>query len=157
MYPPHSNPRRVLFLCTGNSARSQMAEAFLRQYSGWYFDVFSGGFEPRGIHPYTIAIMREIGIDVSQQQSKSLSLYLGKVHFSYLITVCSQAEARCPTFPGMGQRLYWPFEDPVAFDGSAEEKIVKFRQTRNLIDKKIREWLKEQGKFVREIEPPIIL
>ena len=95
---------RVLFLCTGNSARSQMAEALLRKMAGDRFEVHSAGLDPSVIHPMTIQVLQEIGIDASGQYAKPLTTYLGKVHFSYLITVCSKAEQRCPIFPGIGFR-----------------------------------------------------
>lgn len=150
------NKTRVLFLCTGNSARSQMAEAFLRQYAGWYFDVYSAGLQPRGIHKYTIAVMREIGIDLSAKRSKPVDEFAGHMHFGYLITVCSKAESDCPIFPGVSNRLYWPFEDPAAFEGSAEAKLAKFRQVRQQIDTKIREWLDAEHISIREPEPPLL-
>ena len=136
------NPR-VLFLCTGNSARSQMAEAFLRKYAGDRFEVYSAGLDPKPINPLTIKVMEEIGMDMSGQYSKPLTLYMGKVHFGYLITVCSNAEKECPIFPGMGMRLHWPFEDPAAFEGTEEEKLVKFREVRDQIDQKVHEWALE--------------
>lgn len=136
---------RVLFLCTGNSARSQMAEALLRKYAGEHFEVHSAGLEPKGVNPYTIRVLDEIGVDTSQHTSKTLMTYIGKVHFGYLITVCSNAEDNCPIFPGMGMRLHWPFEDPAAFTGSDQEILEKFRQVRDQIDAKIRAWLGEQG------------
>lgn len=136
---------RVLFLCTGNSARSQMAEALLRKYAGEHFEVHSAGLEPKGVNPYTIRVLDEIGVDTSQHTSKTLMTYIGKVHFGYLITVCSNAEDNCPIFPGMGMRLHWPFEDPAAFTGSDQEILGKFRQVRDQIDAKIRAWLAEQG------------
>ena len=134
---------RVLFLCTGNSARSQMAEAFLRKYGGDQFEVHSAGLDPTVINPYTVKVLEEIGIDTSDQYAKSLETYLGKVHFSYLITVCSNAEERCPIFPGMGTRIHWPFEDPAAFQGTDEEKTEKFREIRNQIEEKIKGWIAE--------------
>ncbi|HSV85417.1 MAG TPA: arsenate reductase ArsC, partial [Levilinea sp.] len=105
---------KVLFLCTGNSARSQMGEAMLRKYAGSRFDILSAGLEPGVINPYTVRVLAEAGIDASAQYAKPLSNFVGKVHFDYLITVCSQAEEKCPIFPGMGIRLHWPFEDPAA-------------------------------------------
>lgn len=134
---------RVLFLCIGNSARSQMAEAFLKKYAGDQFEVHSAGLEPEEINPYTIKVLEEIGIDTNQQYAKPLSKYLGNTHFSYLITVCSKAEERCPIFPGMGQRIHWPFENPAAFEGTDEEKTEKFREIRDQIEEKIQEWLAE--------------
>ncbi len=132
---------RVLFLCTGNSARSQMSEAFLRKYGDERFEVHSAGLEPTVINPYTVKVLEEIGIDTSSQHAKSLNTYFGKTHFSYLITVCSKAEDRCPTFPGMGKRLHWPFEDPAAFEGSDEEKTEKFREIRDQIEAKVKDWV----------------
>lgn len=135
---------RVLFLCTGNTARSQMAEAFLRQYAGDRFEAYSAGLDPAEIHPYVHRVMEEIGIDISGQRSKHVKEYMGKLHFGYTITVCSVAEEKCPSvFPGMGQRLHWAFDDPAAFVGSEEEKLEKFREVRDQIDERIKEWLAE--------------
>jgi len=133
----------VLFLCTSNSARSQMAEAMLRKYGGDRFEVYSAGLEPSVINPFTIKVLNEAGIDTSAQYSKPLSTYLGKMNFDYLITVCSNAEKKCPYFPGMGKRMHWPFEDPAALIGSDEEKTAKFREIREQIEKRIKSWLNE--------------
>jgi len=139
------NKIRVLFLCTINSARSQMAEAFLKKYGGEKFEAYSAGLEPKPIHPYTEQIMQEIGVPLTDQYSKSFREYMGKVHFAYLITVCAEAEKNCPTtFPGVGQRLHWTFEDPAAFGGSDEEKMTKFREVRDKIEQEIKKWLKNQ-------------
>jgi len=132
---------RVLFLCTGNSARSQMAEAFLRKYADDQFEVHSAGLDPTVINPYTVKVLEEIGIDTSKHFAKPLKTYLGNTHFSYLITVCSKAEERCPMFPGMGKRLHWPFEDPAAFEGSDEETAEKFREIRDQIETKVQSLL----------------
>jgi arsenate reductase (thioredoxin) len=138
--------QRVLFLCTGNSCRSQMAEAFLRRYAGQYFEAYSAGLEPKPINPYTIQVMDEIGFDISGQTSKGVDAYLGKVLFKYLITVCDEAEKNCPaTWPGVTSRFHWSFEDPAKFRGSSEEKLAKFRQVRDLIQAKIIAWLVEQN------------
>lgn len=134
---------RVLFLCTGNSARSIMAEALLRRYAGDRFEVYSAGLEPKGINPCTIRVMNEIGLDVSGGRSKDVMEYLGHVHMGYVITVCSNAEERCPIFPFGTQRLHWPFEDPAAFQGTDDEKAAKFREVRDLIDQRLRTWLQE--------------
>jgi len=135
---------KVLFLCTGNSARSQMAEAFLREYGGEWFEAYSAGTEPKGIHPDTNRVMEEIGTSLSGQQSKHVKEYMGKVHFGYLITLCGEAEERCPTtFPGIGRRLRWSFEDPSAFEGSEGEKLAKFREVRDGIEQQIKTWLAE--------------
>jgi len=137
--------QRVLFLCTGNSCRSQMAEAFLRRYAGEYFEAYSAGLEPKPINPYTIQVMDEIDFDLSGQTSKGVEGYLGKVLFKYLITVCDDAEKNCPaTWPGVNTRLHWSFEDPAKFKGSPEEKLAKFREVRDLIQAKIINWLTEQ-------------
>lgn len=138
--------KKVIFLCTTNSARSQIAEAFLKKYAGNKFEVYSAGLEPSDINYYTKKVMDEIGFDISGHKSKALSSFLGQAHFGYLITVCEKAEARCPVFPGVSVRLYWPFEDPAAFVGSEEEKIEKFRYVRDEIDKKIKSWLSENDK-----------
>ena len=135
---------RILFLCTGNSARSQMSEAIMRKYGGDFFDVYSAGLEPKGINPYTIRVMEEAGYDLSNQRSKALSEYMNKMHFGYLITVCGNAEERCPIFPGMGKRIHWPFEDPAAFEGTDKEKMEKFREIRDQIERKIIKWVAEQ-------------
>ena len=136
---------KVLFLCTGNSARSQMAEAFLRKYGGDEFEAYSAGLEPKGITPYTERVMKEIGISLSGQRSKHVEEYMGKVHFGHLIIVCDEAERNCPaTFPGLGRRLHWSFEDPAAFVGSDDEKLAKFREVRDQIERRIKAWLAEQ-------------
>jgi arsenate reductase len=138
--------QRVLFLCAGNSARSQMAEAFLRKYAGEHFEAYSAGLEPKQVNPFTIQVMQEAGIDISNQTSKGVETYLGKVLFQYLITVCDEADKNCPTvWPGVTNRMHWSFEDPAVFQGTDEEKLQKFRQIRDLIDDKIKSWLIEQG------------
>jgi arsenate reductase len=135
---------RVLILCTKNSARSQMAEAFLKSYAGDRFEVFSAGFAPAEIHPLTRQVMAEAGLDLSGQNAKSVKEYLGKVVFTYLITVCEKAEKDCPiAFPGVLFRMYWPFEDPVGGAGSEAQKLQKFREIRDKIDQRIRLWLRE--------------
>ena len=136
---------KVLFLCTGNSARSQMAEAFLRKHGGNEFEAYSAGLEPKGINPYTERVMEKVGINLSGQRSKHLKEYMGKVHFGYLITMCDEAEASCPTtFPGIGRRLRWLFEDPSAFSGPEDEKLAKFREVRDQVEQRIKTWLEEQ-------------
>jgi len=137
---------KVLFLCTGNSARSQMAEAFLRKYGGDRYDVYSAGTEPKGINPYTERVMGEAGLSLSGQYSKHVKEYMGKIHFACVITLCDEAEKSCPAiFPGMGQILHWSFEDPAAFVGSDDEKLTKFREVRDQIDQRIKAWLAEQS------------
>lgn len=134
---------RVLFICTGNSARSQMAEAFLRRHGGDRFEVFSAGLEPKGINPFTRQVMAEQGYDLAGQRSKDVFEFLGKVHFGNIITVCSNAEARCPIFPGIAYRLHWPFDDPAAVEGGDEAKLASFRRVRDQIEARILAWLAE--------------
>jgi arsenate reductase (thioredoxin) len=137
---------RVLFLCTGNSARSQIAEAFLRKYAGDHFEAHSAGLEPKALNPLTVKVMEEVGFDMSGHRSKGVDEYLGKVHFQYLITVCDDAEKNCPAvWPGVNQRLHWSFEDPAKFEGTDEQKLAKFRQVRDLIDTRVKAWLAEQN------------
>ena len=137
--------QRVLFLCTGNSARSQMAEAFLRKYDE-SFEPYSAGLEPKGVHPLTVKVMNEAGIDISNQRSKSIDVYLGKVSFQYLITVCDDADKNCPLgVPGVQTRMHWSFEDPAKFEGTEEQKLAKFREVRDLIGKKIKDWVAAQN------------
>lgn len=136
----------VLFLCTGNSARSQMAEALVKKYAGGQVAAFSAGLEPAEINPYTRRVMQEIGLDLAGQYAKHVREYMGKMHFGFLITVCAHAEQNCPSvFPGVGQRQHWNLEDPAAFAGSDQEKLEKFRQVRDQIDQRVRGWLQEQG------------
>ncbi len=135
----------VLFLCSHNQARSQMAEAFLKKYAGDLFNVYSAGFEPKGIHPYTRIVMEEKGYDLSEHSSKDLKRYLGEVHFGIIITVCKRANELCPTIPGVSTRILWDIKDPSSFNGTEEEKIDKFRQVRDILEKKIKSWLKEQN------------
>ncbi len=138
--------KRVLFLCTGNSARSQMAEAILRRRAGDHFEVHSAGLEPKGIHPFTVRVMEEAGYDLSGQRSKDVTEYLGKTHFGYLITVCAHAETHCPrTFLGVSERLHWPIDDPAAFEGSEEETLAAFRRARDEVAAYVEAWLAELG------------
>jgi arsenate reductase len=144
-------PTRVLFLCTGNSARSQMAEAFVRKYSLGQLEPFSAGLEPKALNPLTVQVMEEIGIDMTGYRSKGIEEYLGKEHFNFLVTVCHDAEQNCPrVWPGVNQRLHWSFEDPAKFEGNEQEKLEKFRQIRDQIQEKVISWIKEndQGENV---------
>ena len=142
---------RVLFLCTGNSARSQMAEGLLRYFAGKHFEVYSAGLEPKAINPYAMRAMQEIGLDISGQKSKSVMEYLGRVHMGTVVTVCSNAEEKCPIFPFSTLRLYWPFEDPAAFVGAEDETLHKFREIRDQISARIQLWLREQGLEPRDL------
>jgi arsenate reductase len=123
-----------------------MAEAFLRYYAGDKFDVHSAGLDPVDINPLTIKAMEEIGLSLEGHRPKVLSAFMGHKYFAYLITVCAKAEARCPSvFPGVGKRLHWAFDDPADAKGSDEEKLDKFREIRDLIDTRIKDWLTELG------------
>jgi arsenate reductase len=128
-----------------------MAEGLLRKYAKDRFDAQSAGTEPKGLNPLAVEAMREIGIDISQQRSKDVSEFLGKVSLQYAIFVCSSADERCPALrPFSGERLYWPFEDPAAAAGSHEEKLTVFRDVRDQIEAQLLEWLAElrvAGKF----------
>ncbi len=127
-----SSKARVLFLCTHNSARSQMAEGLLRHFAGDRFEVYSAGTEATVVRPQAIKVMNEIRIDISRQQSKTLEGYLMQP-FDYVITVCDAANEACPVFPGAKQRLQWSFEDPAAAVGSEEERLRVFRSVRDNI------------------------
>jgi arsenate reductase len=124
--------RRVLFLCTHNSARSQMAEGLLRQLAGDRFEVMSAGTEATHVRPLAIRAMDEIGVDISSQESKTLERYLHEP-FDYVITVCDDANEACPFFPGASNRLHWSFEDPSRAEGSEEERLAVFRSVRDRI------------------------
>lgn len=130
--------RRVLFLCTHNSARSQMAEGFLRELAGDRFEAYSAGTEASQVRPLAIRAMGEEGIDISHQESKALDHYLGEP-FDLLITVCDQANEACPIFPGARKRLHWSFPDPSKATGSEEEQLAVYRQVRDAIRERI-EW-----------------
>jgi arsenate reductase (thioredoxin) len=135
----------VLFLCTGNSCRSQMGEALLRKHAAGRFDAYSAGVNPKGVHPLTIKVLEEIGIDTSKLRSKDVSEFLGKLPVHHLIVVCDNANESCPRiFPGMLNREFWPLDDPPAFQGTDEEKLNKFREVRDDIDRRIQNWLAKQ-------------
>ena len=146
-------PIRVLFLCTGNSARSQMAEGLLRTFGGEDFEINSAGTDPKGLNPLAIEAMREIGIDISSHESKSLDRFLGQ-HFDYIITVCDRARDSCPTFPGDNERIHWGFEDPAAVTGTRAEQLAVFRRVRNEISERLRVWVTVQRKRLKEAGHP---
>jgi arsenate reductase len=120
-------PIRVLFVCTGNSARSVMAEALLRRHGGHAFEVFSAGTEPRGINPLTLRVLDDAGIDASGARSKSVDEFRGQ-HFDYVVTVCDQARQSCPVFPGVHDSLHWGYEDPAEAVGTDEQRLAVFRR-----------------------------
>src|SRR4029453_3561778 len=132
-----ANKKRVLFLCTGNSARSQMAEGLLRNFAGDRYEVFSAGTAPKGLHPQTIATMKEIGIDVSQQRSKDVREFQDQ-RFDYVITVCDRAKDHCPIFQG-AEPIHWGFDDPAEAEPHNQSRI--FRHVREEIVQRIRLFL----------------
>lgn len=133
---------RVLFLCVHNSARSQMAEAFLKKYSP-NFEVMSAGLEAGALNPYVVEAMKEVEIDISGNKTKSaFDLYKQGLLFSYVITVCDrQAAERCPVFPGVTARLHWPFDDPGKFTGSKDQIMARTRLVRNEIESKVKAFI----------------
>lgn len=139
-----ANKETVLFLCTGNSCRSQMGEGLLRDMAGDRYDVISAGMDPADqTHPMAVQVMQEIGIDISAQEPTPLRTYLGKTHVHWLVIVCDNANNTCPTvWPGLadGHKLFWPFDDPAHATGTDEEKLAVFRRVRDEISTKLREW-----------------
>lgn len=120
-------PIRVLFVCTGNSARSVMAEALVRTKGGDAFEVHSAGTDPRGVNPLTLAVLAEAGIDASWARSKAVTEYLGQ-RFDYVVTVCDEARQVCPVFPGVHESLHWGYEDPAEATGTEAERLAVFRR-----------------------------
>jgi arsenate reductase len=145
--------QKVLFLCTQNSARSQMAEAFLREHGGDRFEAYSAGCEVGdAIHPYATEVMDEVGIDISDQYPKGLRTYMGKMGFNYSIIVCARAERNCPkTFPGVGTRLVWIFDDPRGEAVPEEQRLGRFREVREQIERKILHWLEYPEEELRQL------
>jgi arsenate reductase len=135
--------QRVLFLCTGNSARSQMAEALLRNIAGDRYVTFSAGTAPVGLNPLAVAVMKELGIDISHQQPKRVDQFIG-VSFDYVVTVCDRAKESCPTFPSARRVVHWSFEDPAAATGSEENRLLFFRRVRDEIKDCLRQFVIEE-------------
>ena len=133
----------VLILCTGNSARSQMAEGLLRHLAGDQFEIFSAGVAPTTVRAEAIEVLAEIGIDISKQRSKSVDEFLGQ-EFDYAITVCDNANEQCPIFPGQTKRIHWSFADPAAVEGDHELRIAAFRTVRDQIAQRLREFIKRE-------------
>jgi arsenate reductase len=142
--------KRVLILCTGNSARSQMGEGLLRYDAGEQFEVQSAGTKPSVVRPEAIAVMREIGIDISGHRSKSVQALDG-LKFDYLITVCDSARESCPVFFGAAKRLHRDFDDPAAFKGSEEERMAMYRRIRDELRSYLKACTKEVGKSWRSL------
>ncbi len=142
--------RKVIFVCTGNAARSQMAEALLRVRAGGAYEAHSAGMEARGIHPLAIQVMDEIGIDIRGQRSKSVREYMGRIVFDDAIIVCRRAEPHCPTLVADARRSQrWLFDDPAQVTGSDAEKLAAFRVVRDQIDARIQLWLAETAESER--------
>jgi arsenate reductase (thioredoxin) len=135
-----TSKKRVLILCTGNSARSQMAEGLFRHEAGDRFEVYSAGTKPSIVRPEAIAVMNEIGIYISGHRSKSVDEFAGQ-ELDYVITVCDNAKESCPIFPAKALKLHWPFEDPAGVKGSDEERKVAFRKARDQIYGRIKVFL----------------
>jgi arsenate reductase len=132
--------KRVLILCTGNSARSQMAEGLLRHDGGDLFEVFSAGTHPGHVRPEAIEAMREVGIDISSHRSKSVDEFTNK-EFDYVITVCDHAREHCPVFPGAAQRIHWSFDDPAAALGDEAARLAEFRRVRDQIRERLKAFI----------------
>lgn len=139
------DPTRVIFVCTHNSARSQMAEGMLRSWGGGRFEAFSAGTEATHVHPEAIRVMDEIGIDISSQESKTLEPFLGEA-FSWLITVCDQAKEACPTIPGVAQQAHWSIDDPSAVEGDEEARLDAFRTARDVLRDRVHIFLLAAGR-----------
>jgi arsenate reductase len=133
---------RVLFLCTGNSCRSQMAEGWLRHLAGDHFEVVSAGTHPVGINPYAVTVMGEAGVDISQHVSEPVDAYLDQP-FDYVITVCDRAQETCPIFSGASKTLHWNFDDPAKATGTYEQRLIVFRKSRDEIAERVRRFLAE--------------
>ena len=140
---PEIKKERVLILCTGNSARSQMGEGLVRHDAGDRYEVFSAGVNPTQVRPEAVAVMREIGIDISAHRSKSVDEFAGQP-FDYVVTVCDNARESCPIFPAGAQRLHWSLEDPAAIVGAEEERLAGFRRIRDELRDRIRSFLGER-------------
>jgi len=131
---------RILFLCTGNSCRSQMAEGLLRYLGDGHVDAFSAGTDPKGLHPLAVKVMAEVRIDISGQASKHVDAFAGQ-SFDFVITVCDRAKEQCPVWPGAPQRIHWSFEDPADASGSEEQRFAVFRRVRDEIRHRLRLFL----------------
>ncbi len=136
------NKQKVLFVCTGNSCRSQMAEGLLRHYGKEKFEVFSAGIEPSYVHPLAIKAMDESGIDIINQYSKTVNEFLGQ-DFSFVITVCNGAKELCPVFPGKYNAIHWSIEDPASAEGTENERMKVFRRVRQDILERINNFISD--------------
>jgi len=130
-------PTRILFVCTGNSCRSQMAEGLMRTIGGDHVRVFSAGTEPKPVHPMAVQVLKEVDIDISGQQSKHVDSFAGET-FDFVITVCDRARQQCPTVPGAHERIHWGFDDPAAVTGPEADRLRVFRRVRDEIRQRLR-------------------
>ncbi len=138
--PVPADPIRVLFVCTHNSARSQIAEALLKRYGGDDFEVFSAGTEATGVNPYAVRVLADLGIDWSHAESTTINQFLSQ-QFDYVITVCDRAKATCPVFPGSSNTLHWGLDDPSDVEGTDEEKLAAFRRTQTEVSARLRPFI----------------
>ncbi len=145
MQPTHGGPTRVLFVCTHNSARSQMAEGMVRAWGGDRFEAFSAGTEAAQVRPEAIEVMREIGIDIGGHRSKTILPFIGEA-FGWVITVCDAAKEACPVIPGAGQQAHWSIADPSAVEGSEAERLEAFREARDVIRDRVRMFMLAAGR-----------
>ena len=136
--------KRILVLCTGNSARSQIGEGLFRTEGGEGWTVFSAGTRPGFVRPEAVAVMREIGIDISGHRSKSVHEFAGQV-FDYVVTVCDNARDNCPVFPAGTERIHWSFEDPAAVEGTGDERLAAFRRIRDQIHERVRWFFRDRA------------
>lgn len=150
-----SEPIRVLFVCTHNSARSQIAEALLKKYGGPDFEVYSAGTEATGVKPLAIQVLAEHGIDWSHAQSKTIDRFLGQ-HFDYVITVCDRARQTCPVFPGSTNSLHWGLDDPSEVEGSEAERLAAFRRTAVELSQRLRPFAELARKQASAERRPIV-
>jgi arsenate reductase len=150
MSETEKQPMRVLFLCTHNSSRSQMAEGLLRARGGAAFEVFSAGTEPRTVHPLAIKAMQEIGIDISEHTAKGIDAFAAKPALDLVITVCDEAQEACPFFPNARKQAHWGFPDPSRVTGTEDERLAAFRHIRDLIAVKISQFLGRNPSFSLE-------
>jgi arsenate reductase (thioredoxin) len=147
---------RVLFICTHNSARSQMAEAMLRTFAGDAFEAFSAGTEVAGIRPETVQVMNEIGMDISGQRSKSIDEFRGQ-SFEWFITVCDEAQKNCPVLPGVREVAHWSIEDPSLAKGTLDERLAAFRRARDLLRNRLRLFILAAGRSELPAPQPTVL
>ena len=150
MSETEKQPIRVLFLCTHNSSRSQMAEGLLRARGGAAFEVFSAGTEPRTVHPLAIKAMQELGIDLSGHTAKGIDVFAAQPAMDLVITVCDEAQEACPFFPNARKQVHWGFPDPSRVTGMEEERLAAFRHIRDLIAAKVSRFLEQSSSFSLE-------